>query len=430
MPRRWWWLLVPLAAIAAIASTPFGGWLQSFFFGTGVRWENAYVALDTAEANLPRDARERERQLVVSVLGESSTPRGFKPGPRLHAAGTLARLRYERFDESGAPLDTWEVRALVPNVGNGAGPFWREPCGRACRDTIERSKGFRLRRSGEPGIAEEWVLRMPVGKAFELDPQPLHMQDILDGRPRVVPRSSAKVDGRSLPRPSRIVVTLVDACAAQVRVGTTMNFEFSFDSVPVPRGFVTSRWAQVDGCGKLSPLPPPPEEPHARVARAVTVKEAPDLRAIVVHRDGASGRADLRVDEAWVSAHGKPVDFHVDRVCRYDAQAHEWQLQALPDPRRTSRIAPLTPAEAAAGARVAFELPPEPGLFWLRWSESDERERDARAVRRREATIVSGPMRCNDVFMGAPPEGTVAACVPFANSAEARFVPPPEKACR
>jgi hypothetical protein len=56
-------------------------------------------------------------------------------------------------------------------------------------------------------------------------------------------------------------------------------------------------------------------------------------------------------------------------------------------------------------------------------------ERDSRAVRRRNATIVSGPVVCNDIFMGTPPEGTVAACVPFARSAEARFVPVPEKAC-
>jgi hypothetical protein len=429
--RRRWLLLVPLLAVAAVAPTPFGGWLQSFVFGTGVRWENAYVALDTAEANLPRNARERERQLVANLLGDSSTPRGLKPGPRVHPAGTLARLRYETFDEAGALLDSWEVRAVMPSIGNGTGPFWREPCGRACRETIDRSKGFRLRRSGEPGIAEEWVLRMPLGKAIELGPQPLRTQDILDARLRTVPLGSVRVDGRSLPRPNRIRVTLVDACAAQVRVGTTMNFEFEPNvSVPIPRGLVKSRWVELDGCGKLSPLPPPPEEPRVQIARAAAVKEAPDLRAITAHRDGANGRAELRVDEAWVSTHGEPVEFHVDRLCRYDPQTGEWQVQPLPDPRRTLRIEPLALAEAAAGARVAFGLPPGPGLFWLRWSESAVRERDARAVRRRNATVVSGPVMCNDISMGTPPEGTVAACVPFASSAEARFVPVPEMACR
>jgi hypothetical protein len=47
-----------MAGLAVLAMTPFGGWVQSFFFGTGVRWQNAYTALEAAETNLPRDPRE------------------------------------------------------------------------------------------------------------------------------------------------------------------------------------------------------------------------------------------------------------------------------------------------------------------------------------------------------------------------------------
>ena len=117
-------MLVLLAAIAGACVTPFGGWVQSFFFGTGVRWSNAYVALETAEANLPRNERDRERLLIVTAMTEGEAPIGFKPGPRLHPVGTLAHLRYETFDENDVSMNTWEVRTLVPTLGSLEGPEW------------------------------------------------------------------------------------------------------------------------------------------------------------------------------------------------------------------------------------------------------------------------------------------------------------------
>jgi hypothetical protein len=222
---RWWWLAVPLVALAAFAATPFGGWVQSFFFGTGVRWENAYTALEAAETNLPQDPRERERLLVAWAQTEGEPPIGMSIGPRLHPAGTLARLHYETLDENGERLEAWDVRALVPTIGNGEGPFWREDCHRACAEELARAKGFRLRGSGEPGIAGEWVLRMPVGRTFEVKPSALRTQDILDVSPRSVALTSVAVAGHSAQRPAKILVTLVEACTATVRVGTTMSLE-------------------------------------------------------------------------------------------------------------------------------------------------------------------------------------------------------------
>ena len=55
----------PLAPGLHVVATPIGGWIQSWFFGTGVRWANAYTALDTAEANLPSNVQERDRMLKV-----------------------------------------------------------------------------------------------------------------------------------------------------------------------------------------------------------------------------------------------------------------------------------------------------------------------------------------------------------------------------
>src|SRR5229473_259204 len=105
-----------IAALVVLAMTPFGGWMESFIAGSGVRWQNAYAALEAAETNLPRDPRERERMLIAWARTEGDPPAGMKIGPRLHAPGTLARLRYETFDESDNPIDDWQVRALVPTI--------------------------------------------------------------------------------------------------------------------------------------------------------------------------------------------------------------------------------------------------------------------------------------------------------------------------
>ena len=73
---------------------------------------------------------------------------------------------------------------MVPTIGNGEGPVWREACPPPCDEELARTGGLRLMRSGEPGIASEWVLRMPVGKTFDLRPRPLLTQDILDQQPQ------------------------------------------------------------------------------------------------------------------------------------------------------------------------------------------------------------------------------------------------------
>jgi len=90
---------------------------------------------------------------------------------------------------------------------------------------------------------------------------------------------------------------------------------------------------------------------------------------------------------------------------------------------------PLLPAEASPGDRVAFELPRETALFWVYWSEQNEVNPSARSVRWRDALVVSGRVLCNDIGLGPAPAHQVAACVPFADHAEARFVPSPGAAC-
>jgi hypothetical protein len=253
----WGRVAVSLVALGALAITPFGGWLQSFFYGSGVRWHEAYSALEAAETNLPRDERERERLLIASARTESEPPIGMKVGPRLHPAGTLARLHYETLDERGERLNDWEVRALVPRLADDEDPFWRERCNRPCKEELERGEGTWIRRSGDPGIAPEWVLRMPIAKTFEVIPGALRTQDILDSAPRRISLRYVQVGDRPALHPAKIRVTLVEACPATVRMGTALNLEIYPNAiVPIPSGFNTSRWAQLDGCGKLAQLPP------------------------------------------------------------------------------------------------------------------------------------------------------------------------------
>ena len=135
------------------------------------------------------------------------------------------------------------------------------------------------------------------------------------------------------------------------------------------------------------------------------------------------------MDEAWLQKHNMPVVFHVAKVCRYDAAAGQWKHLPPPDARRSTRLVPLSPEGSSKGDRVAFELPQETALFWLQWGEQNELNRSSRSIRFRDALVTSGPVLCNDIDLGPAPPDQVAACVPHADRAEARFMPSPREAC-
>ena len=78
---------------------------------------------------------------------------------------------------------------------------------------------------------------------------------------------------------------------------------------------------------------------------------------------------------------------------------------------------------------MAFELPQETALFWLQWGEQNEVNRSSRRIRFCDALVTSGPVLCNDIDLGSAPPDQVAACVPHADRAEARFVQSPREAC-
>ena len=70
-----------------------------------------------------------------------------------------ARLRYETFNESDNRIDDWQVRALVPTIGNGEGPDWREGRPAPCQAELARTGGLRLMRSGERPPRNGWRSR-------------------------------------------------------------------------------------------------------------------------------------------------------------------------------------------------------------------------------------------------------------------------------
>jgi hypothetical protein len=243
---------VVVAAFVALALTPFGGWVQSLVGGTGVRWAEAYQALDAAETNLPRNARERERLLRAWAMVEDEPPAGLT-GPRIHRPGTLAHLRYQAFDGAGQVLEERHVRALVPPLpafANDRGlpdpTLGKTGCPAACQTELARTGGLWLQHSGHPGLAPEWVLRMPVGQAFSLGARTVSTHDVLS-------REARPLGSRGL---TQVTVTLLEACPARIRVGAVTRLEFH-TYVPIPLGFETVRWVQLDGCAALLADPRP-----------------------------------------------------------------------------------------------------------------------------------------------------------------------------
>lgn len=249
-------LAIAFAASVQAMRTPIGGWMQSFFVGSGIRWQDAYVALESAESLQAGSARERDRMRLANAMAESDVPRGLDTSERLHPRGTLALLRYEAFDASGERVDAWNVRALVPPlpwmVGED-GERTELSCPDACRNALAEDGGVLLPGSGEPGIAAEYVLRMPIGEGFDLGPQSLATHDIFSKAPHRVAIESRRKGDRDEMFPANLRVTLVTACPAQVRVGAIARLRFHENAIiAIPRDFAVSRWLQMNGCDELA----------------------------------------------------------------------------------------------------------------------------------------------------------------------------------
>jgi hypothetical protein len=391
---------------------------------SGVRYHEAYGALLPGEPALPPDSADLRRVLEANAaIEDAPPPAGLLTARRRHGPGTLARLRYEAFGGRGERVARWEVRALVPPLPGSrdasvdSSGLGRWECPAPCREGLERSRAVVLERSGDPGIPFEWILRMPIGRTFDLGARAVTTQDIMAAAPR------------RLDEPSRLSVTLVEACRGELRVGTLTRLEFSPNAIiPIPRRFSTVHWLQIAGCPSLSV---PADEPGPDV-RAVATPPAtqsrstappePETRAAVARRDPRTGRASLEVDELWLERFGRPVLFRLVAICRYEPAEDRWKRVPSPTPAVTYRLLPRGLDDDRSRARPILELPAETALFWVRWTE-------ATPYRERTAIMPSGSVLCNDVEIGTAPAGRVAACVPFPDRARALFIPAPPAGC-
>src|SRR5262245_868474 len=336
-----------LLAHAALVRTPLGRWVSSFG-GIGVRWEDPYRALGSPEAFNGSLAGDRERVLLANAMAESERPIGLTANARIHGPGLLAHLRYETFDTDGRRLDQWDVRALVPPL-----PWFEYPrspdtplrdgCPSECHAGEARC-ALNLDRSGDPGISPEWVLRMTAGRTYSLGPTSFATQDLLDPKPRTLSVRTSRREGRDVTEPADVRVTLVEACAGRLRMGTATHLEFAPNAiVPVPTGFRTTQWVQLEGCGRLEPLPrreepsPSPSsapasgpEPPPSTSRPPAAP-GPQVHAVVVRRARGSGIATLEVDESWFDKHPEGVEFALHALCRYEPDTQTWTRLPRPD---------------------------------------------------------------------------------------------------
>ena len=324
------------------------------------RFTDAYVALEAAEMAHPARGAQGERLRLAQAMAESEPPRGMAVGARIHPVGTLAHLRYETLDRAGQVLSTIEVRALVPALpafGEDApgGPHGEIDCPEVCRSALAPTAAHLIARGGSPGLSPEWVMRMPVGHAFEIPRDSFTLQDVEDRRPISLPVA-------------RYRVTLVEACPAQVRMGTVRSIDyFPFAIVPIPRGLKTSRWFQVDGCSALLSRKLARPEPPAPQRKAATERPAPPpkLGIVVPRRESPMGRASLVVDEGVKLQHPEDVHVRFLAACRFDVAAQAWI--ALPVPNDALEI---SGPGLMNRTRVAFRFPEQGGFYWARWTET------------------------------------------------------------
>lgn len=155
--------------------------------------------------------------------------------------------------------------------------------------------------------------------------------------------------------------------------------------------------------------------------------------AALCHRESAtqepSGRAQpavrvrgtrLCVNQTPLAPLERQVAFRLHGIWRYEPERDRWVRVVKAFVPLEYAISPSRPKEVAK-PRVLLELPEPIGLYYVAWAENGEA---------RNAFGFNGPVNCNDVTLGEPPVGKVAVCIPFENSAKAKFVPDPRLHCK
>jgi hypothetical protein len=249
--RQYGSMLAIALVLGVLVATPLSSWIMSAVWpGSGTR--NAYEVFGqlnwTRRDAPPLDAMARaELQMIDERLATLLAGR-----PRLHPPGTLATLEYTAVGANGEELDRWQVRAITPapdDIEHPDAEVWKADVP-DIESRLKQEGGMILRRSGETGLPPEAVLRLRVGESTEIaPPDDFFTNDFLDGTSHRL-RQPAPATALGAGTANVVLrVRLVEACAADVRVGQITRMEFApFAPVPIPTGFRTLRWVQMTGC--------------------------------------------------------------------------------------------------------------------------------------------------------------------------------------
>jgi hypothetical protein len=140
---------------------------------------------------------------------------------------------------------------------------------------------------------------------------------------------------------------------------------------------------------------------------------------VYAYRTGGTGIGSLRARTSDLIHLKAPREVAIRAVFRYDPATDAWARLTLDSlPSITLRKASPRQIYSAESDPVLLTIPQPVGLFWAIWEEDGHRLATA---------IYAGPVLCNDVMLGPAPPGRLAICVPFADRAEARFVPDPSR---
>lgn len=138
---------------------------------------------------------------------------------------------------------------------------------------------------------------------------------------------------------------------------------------------------------------------------------------VYAHHAGGTGTASLRASASELIRTGFARRVVVRGLSRFAPGVDIWE--PLPIRLPTSFRLPVPKPRQIYSQdtdQVLIVIPEPVGLFWAEWEEDGHRV---------TSFMYAGPILCEDVMLGPTPPGQVAVCVPFADRAEARFVPDP-----
>src|SRR5262249_24089998 len=160
---------------------------------------------------------------------------------------------------------------------------------------------------------------------------------------------------------------------------------------------------------------------EAQGRRTLTSKQEP-RPVVYVDRDSRSGMCSLKVNGYLLQrATPRPTTVRFSSLWRYEPEQKRWRKVTRTGDEAVQVDLAKRDVFGSQTDQVVTILPREVALFWLEWLEDD---------RPFSALAVSGPVLCNDIDIGDPPEGMIAACVPLGGRAGAMFVPDPKIHCR